>query len=247
MSIRSAAEVAACRTDGRGRLAGRAQVILLLAPAVLLLTFVLWQRSRARTRPVDQGAPTAPEDNVQTGPVQGWEKRLSLGDAGDIDLRLERLHPHDSRQSFDAVALAARLGRRSDGAEPWRLLLSALSPESVPDGDVGDVLIGDLQGVRVEGLEPLVHADERPVRGRVSDPMRTLFAFPEAELRAGQAVDLVFWGLAPEGRVGVTLPGVDAHGVEPRAELLPLARAGSRASQSIATLDARRGSEGEER
>lgn len=240
MTFRSAAPLAPHRM-------GRAQVILLLAPAVLLLAFALWQRSRVRTRPVDQGAPTAPEDTVQTGPVQGWEKRLSLGPAGDIDLRLERLHPHDSRQSFDAKALAARLGRPRDGAEPWRLLLSAPSPEAVAEGDVGDVLIAGLQGVRIEGLEPLVLADDRPVRGRMSDPMRTLFAFPEADLRAGQAVDLVFWGPAPEGRVAVMLPGVDAHGVSVRTELLPLARAGSRASQSIATLDARRATAGSDR
>lgn len=219
-------------------------MLLLLLPAVLLLAFALWQRSRVRTGPTLQGAPVAPEDSVQSGPVEGWEKRLSLGGAGDLELRLERLHPHDSRQAFDAAALAGRLGRGGEGAEPWRLVISSRAPEGT---DVGDVLVTSLAQVRVKGLEPLVHEGERPSRGRLSDPLRTLLAFPDGDLRAGEAIDLVFWGKAPEGRAIVTLPGVDRHGAEPKTALLPLARLGSRASQSIATLDARRSSEGEGR
>ena len=238
-----------------GASAGGAQVLLLLLPAVLLLAFALWQRGRVRSGPAMQGEPTAPEDMVQKGPVEGWEKRLSLGAAGDLDLRLERLHPHDARQSFDAIALAGRLGRKGEGAEPWRLVLSSpMASASSGDssnggsvGDVGDVLLTDLSSVRIQGLEPLVHGDERPVRGHGSDPLRTLLAFPDAELRAGQAVDLVFWGKTPEGRPVVTLPGVEAHGADQKTELLPLARIGTRASQSIATLDARGRAEGEGR
>lgn len=238
----------------RGSLSGSAAVWLLFLPGLFLLGFALWQRTRPLGPTQLYDAPNAPEQTAKSGEVHGWEQR-AVRQGVDLVVRLEKLHPLASRQAFDAAALAVRLRAGSassspEGAlEPWRLTLSAIRNEGDGSGeeedgdtsaaDVGEIVIEDLSAVRVDGMEPLVHPDA--VVATSGDPLATLMVFPAEPLRAGQACDLVFWGMAPgpEARVQVT-------GLGRETSLTATSRTGNRASQSIATLDAREDTTGGE-
>lgn len=147
------------------------------------------------------------------------------------------------------------------GEQPWRLRLSVVHPSIHPtrEGGVGEdhasepVAIEDLSKIRIVGLEPIVggHAERPSVDDGPSDPLRTLLEFPEVALEEGHTCDLIFWGAPPVGEVEVRIPGFRRPGstAESRAEVVrlsPLARSAGRASESIARLDARDVSEGDE-
>ncbi|WP_145197046.1 hypothetical protein [Planctomycetes bacterium Poly30] len=231
----------------RGQILARG---LLFLPALALLGFTLWQRAEAPPVPQAHGGPTEPMRTGEVGSVDGWEARVTREGAAPLRLRLESLHPEAGRQAFDAAALARTLRRPAGGAsvaaddraEPWRLTVSVAARPGGASAE-GPAVVDDLGAIRLDGLEPLVPgsirearmASEEGVAGSAHDPLVSLFRFPQAPLREGEACDLIFWGAQPEGSVRAVVPGFGD------VELMAKARAANRSSSSIARLDARGG------
>lgn len=211
-------------------------------PTLMLLGFAMSQRSQGRRQAVDLGVPEAPDRTASAGPVAGWSATHELPGGASIGLRLEALHPVADRQAFESKALRQHFPDLLDGidAQPWRLSLMG-SPVSGIEGSES-TLLDSLADVSIEGMSPLVHPSLRPREGELVDPLVTLFCPPDAPLEAGQAFDLVFWGQPPGEEAMLHLPGSR----EPLV-LRRRSRSATRSSQSIARLDARVGSDGDER
>ena len=219
---------------GRIQCRGAASVWLLFLPALVLLAFALWQRTRPGGNASGYEPPGAPAQVAGAGSVAGWQKSIERSGARLV-LRLESLHPTGTRQAFDASVLSERLEEAANGGEPWRLTLSA----PTPDAERGPILIESLSDVRVSGMRPLVQPSaqsQATVVRATSDPLATLFALPAGPLHAGEECDVVFWGPAPDPEAILTVTGIG----DP-IELTPAPRSGSRESLSIATLESNPG------
>ncbi|MHC4377547.1 MAG: hypothetical protein ACYS26_13175 [Planctomycetota bacterium] len=170
----------------RGRQRASVGLAAYVLPFLSSAAMVLWL-----TRP--EAPQESPRLRVEVLPESVESARVFLGvrddwRGGTLLARLSPAQPEASRREFDNQALGERLD--AGAGQAWHLeLMWKPVGESTERAPLESVSVSDAYG---EALAPL--------EARAGQPLRALFAAPEA-LPGNEAVHLLLWGRAPAGGV----------------------------------------------